>query len=198
MSTTGLFFITTRGCRIVRQLIGIRQRTSPLVPHGLAPLCYRQHEREADALACRLMATAGVQPLQWTDGLAVLQHAVAGEQHPVGKRMPAGGSTFRVVQRTDEAEEEEEDAYDAAAGRVAAKATALLASGRPDAAQQLLDGSLRWPLPAVWLSGLTAEQQAALLACAMRTHPPLAARTAWVQDLAVRSTSVSSQTHMAM
>ncbi|KAL4422614.1 hypothetical protein ABPG75_008811 [Micractinium tetrahymenae] len=155
------------------------------VAAGLQQLSW-QHEREADALACHLLAAAGVPPQHWADGLAVLQRMTADEQQAVGEPSPPCSALVEGAAAAAAAEEEEAAAYHAAAGRLAAEASALLASGDTEAAQQLLDGILRWPLPAGWLMGLAAEQQAALLSCAMRSHPPLAARAAWVQELAAR------------
>jgi len=80
-------------------------------------------------------------------------------------------------------EDEESRAYWAAAAALAGQACDHLAAGDELAAQALLDGSLRWPLPALWLLGLEGAEQAQLLCCAMRTHPPLAHLVGQVQRL---------------
>lgn len=133
---------------------------APLPPHD-APrkrfplvLACRQHEFEADAGACRLMAAAGVPPERWGDGLALLLLVAAQETGPAeggrSRGMLAVEYSEAVASCEAEGEAEAESAsYTAAAQELAAGAWRHLAGGRVEAAQKLLDGSLRWPLPAV-------------------------------------------------
>lgn len=149
---------------------------------ALAPHCtpnnHRQHEIEADALACRLMGQAGVPPQMWASRLQLLQHVAAEErQQAHGTEAVTGGGTSE--------EEEEAEAYLAAAALLAARVAEHLAADERGAAQALLDASLRWPVPASWLRGMGQGQAAELLLRLMHTHPPLRRRVRAVQQLAL-------------